>query len=107
MQTNEKGEKEVQSLSVSTALQIAGRAGRFGTKWDHGYVTTFKPTDIVTLKYLLSQDPEPITQAGVHPTATQIQLYAFHLPDSTMSNLIVGESLILIENKQINSTITF
>lgn len=81
------------------ALQIAGRAGRFGTKWEHGYVTTFKPTDIVTLKYLLSQSPEPITQAGLHPTADQIELYAFHLPNSSMSNLIVNE-LLFILNKE-------
>lgn len=73
------------------ALQIAGRAGRFGTKWEHGYVTTFKPTDIVTLKYLMTQNTEPITQAGLHPTAEQIELYAYHLPNSPMSNLMVNE----------------
>lgn len=84
------------------ALQIAGRAGRFGTKWEHGYVTTFKPTDIATLKFLLSQSPEPITQAGLHPTADQIELYAYHLPNSSMSNLIVSE-LILIEPKKNNN----
>lgn len=88
------------------ALQIAGRAGRFGTKWEHGYVTTFKPTDIVTLKFLLSQSPEPITQAGLHPTADQIELYAFHLPNSSMSNLIVCE-LILNEKKKKNQFLIF
>jgi len=31
---NEKGEKEMEVLSVSSALQIAGRAGRYGTVWD-------------------------------------------------------------------------
>lgn len=31
---NEKGEKEMDILSVSAALQIAGRAGRYGTIWD-------------------------------------------------------------------------
>jgi len=31
---NEKGEKEMDILSVSAALQIAGRAGRYGTAWD-------------------------------------------------------------------------
>lgn len=30
---NEKGEKEMDVLSVSAALQIAGRAGRYGTAW--------------------------------------------------------------------------
>lgn len=31
---NGKGEKEMDVLSVSSALQIAGRAGRFGTQWE-------------------------------------------------------------------------
>lgn len=31
---NEKGEKEMDIISVSQALQIAGRAGRFGTQFD-------------------------------------------------------------------------
>lgn len=26
---------EMETLSVSSALQIAGRAGRYGTQWDH------------------------------------------------------------------------
>ncbi|EFN71602.1 ATP-dependent RNA helicase SUV3-like protein, mitochondrial [Camponotus floridanus] len=85
---NEKGEKEMDILSVSAALQIAGRAGRYGTAWDTGYVTTFKREDLPTLKNLLKQTPEVITQAGLHPTADQIELYAYHLPNSTLSNLI-------------------
>ncbi|CAH1988276.1 unnamed protein product [Acanthoscelides obtectus] len=85
---NEKGEKEMDTISVSSALQIAGRAGRYGTQWETGYVTTFKPEDLNTLKVLLSSQPEPITQAGLHPTADQIELYAYHLPNSTLSNLM-------------------
>jgi ATP-dependent RNA helicase SUPV3L1/SUV3 len=54
-----------------------------------GYVTTFKPEDLQTLKNLLSQSPEPIVKAGLHPTAEQIELYAYHLPNSTLSNLMV------------------
>ena len=54
-----------------------------------GYVTTFKPEDLITLKNLLSQQPEPIDKAGLHPTAEQIELYAYHLPNSTLSNLMV------------------
>jgi hypothetical protein len=54
-----------------------------------GFVTTFKPEDLNTLKNLLSQSPEPIVKAGLHPTAEQIELYAYHLPNSTLSNLMV------------------
>ncbi|XP_020281676.1 ATP-dependent RNA helicase SUV3 homolog, mitochondrial [Pseudomyrmex gracilis] len=85
---NEKGEKEMDVMSVSSALQIAGRAGRYGTSWETGYVTTYKREDLSTLKNLLSQMPETITQAGLHPTADQIELYAYHLPNSTLSNLM-------------------
>ncbi|XP_024942536.1 ATP-dependent RNA helicase SUV3 homolog, mitochondrial isoform X2 [Cephus cinctus] len=85
---NEKGEKEMDTISVSSALQIAGRAGRYGTQWEKGFVTTFKPEDLNTLKNLLTQAPEPITQAGLHPTADQIELYAYHLPNSPLSNLM-------------------
>ncbi|XP_015186095.1 PREDICTED: ATP-dependent RNA helicase SUV3 homolog, mitochondrial [Polistes dominula] len=85
---NEKGEKEMDTISVSTALQISGRAGRYGTQWNTGYVTTYKAHDLPTLKHLLSQQPEPITQAGLHPTSDQIELYAYHLPETTLSNLL-------------------
>ncbi|CRL07148.1 CLUMA_CG020141, isoform A [Clunio marinus] len=86
--TNEKGEKEMDVISVSQALQIAGRAGRYGTQWPQGFVTTFKPDDLPTLQKILSKSPEPLTQAGLHPTADQIELYAYHLPNSSLSNLI-------------------
>lgn len=54
-------------------------------------MTTFKPQDLSTLKNLLSEKPEPILKAGLHPTADQIELYAYHLPNSTLSNLVVSE----------------
>ncbi|XP_012281480.1 ATP-dependent RNA helicase SUV3 homolog, mitochondrial isoform X2 [Orussus abietinus] len=85
---NDKGDKEMDTISVSSALQIAGRAGRYGTQWENGYVTTFKGQDLTTLRHLLSQTPESLTKAGLHPTADQIELYAYHLPKSTLSNLM-------------------
>ena len=86
--TNEKGEKEMDTITTSQALQIAGRAGRYGTKFAHGYVTTLKGEDLPTLTRLLSLHPDPISQVGLHPTAEQIELYAYHLPNATLSNLI-------------------
>ncbi|XP_043468834.1 ATP-dependent RNA helicase SUV3 homolog, mitochondrial isoform X2 [Leptopilina heterotoma] len=85
---NGKGEKEMDVISVSSALQIAGRAGRFGTQWETGYVTTFKPQDLRTLKTIMNSAPESITKAGLHPTADQIEMYAYHLPDAPLSNLM-------------------
>ena len=55
LQLTEAGEKTMDTISVSQALQIAGRAGRFGTKWETGHVTTFKQEEIkVTFKSNLS-----------------------------------------------------
>ncbi|XP_015429514.1 PREDICTED: ATP-dependent RNA helicase SUV3 homolog, mitochondrial [Dufourea novaeangliae] len=85
---NEKGEKEIDVLSVSSALQIAGRAGRFNTQWENGFVTTFKSEDLPVLKKLLKETPEIIVKAGLHPTADQIELYAYQLPNTPLSNLI-------------------
>ncbi|XP_076762122.1 suv3 RNA helicase [Xylocopa sonorina] len=85
---NEKGEMEVDTISVSAALQIAGRAGRYGTQWSKGYVTTYKPEDLPLLQDLLQRDPDEITRAGLHPTADQIELYAYYLPNAPLSNLI-------------------
>ena len=76
-------------MQIKQNTQNPGRAGRFGTQWENGFVTTFRPEDLSTLKDLLSQTPEPLVQAGLHPTADQIELYAYHLPNSTLSNLMV------------------
>lgn len=96
---NEKGEKEMDTISVSSALQIAGRAGRYGTQWEKGFVTTFKREDLPTLRNLLAQEPEVITQAGLHPTADQIELYAYYLPNSTLSNLMdIFVSLSIVDD---------
>lgn len=33
----------------------------------------------------------PLSQtAGLHPTAEQIEMFAYHLPDATLSNLVVS-----------------
>lgn len=85
---NEKGEKEIDIIPPSTALQIAGRAGRYGTTWEEGQVTTFKGTDLSQLKKLLATKVDPVEQAGLHPTADQIELFAYHLPKATLCNLI-------------------
>lgn len=117
LQENEKGGIETSPLSISQTLQIAGkkiikhkylmkwkmlmktnlkknemntgRAGRFGTQWDHGFVTSFKSEDLPPLQSLLKQKPEPITQAGLHPTVDQIQLFSNHLPNVSLSSLMV------------------
>ncbi|XP_077570273.1 ATP-dependent RNA helicase SUPV3L1, mitochondrial [Stigmatopora nigra] len=85
---NEKGEKHMETISTSQALQIAGRAGRFSSKFNEGEVTTMHRDDLPVLKEILSHTVEPIETAGLHPTAEQIEMFAYHLPDATLSNLI-------------------
>jgi len=34
-----------------------------------------------------------VQQAGLHPTAEQIELFAYHLPKATLTNLIVSDKL--------------
>lgn len=41
--------------------------------------------------------------AGLHPTAEQIEMFAYHLPDTTLSNLIVsGNSLLNFFSKNVD-----
>lgn len=85
---NEKGEKHMETISTSQALQISGRAGRFSSKFKEGEVTTMHRDDLPILKEILSQSIDPIETAGLHPTAEQIEMFAYHLPDATLSNLV-------------------
>ncbi|XP_048407183.2 ATP-dependent RNA helicase SUPV3L1, mitochondrial [Stegostoma tigrinum] len=85
---NEKGEKEMDRITTSQALQIAGRAGRFRSAFKEGEVTTMNQDDLPVLQEILSRTVEPIEAAGLHPTADQIEMFAYQLPDATLSNLI-------------------
>uniref|UniRef100_A0A3B1KL41 ATP-dependent RNA helicase SUPV3L1, mitochondrial n=1 Tax=Astyanax mexicanus TaxID=7994 RepID=A0A3B1KL41_ASTMX len=85
---NEKGEKEMLPLSTSQALQIAGRAGRFSSVFKEGMVTTMHREDLPVLKEILSRPVDPVETAGLHPTAEQIEMFAYHLPEATLSNLL-------------------
>lgn len=85
---NEKGEKELDTISTSQALQIAGRAGRFSSVYKEGEVTTMQRDDLLVLKEIMGKPVDPIVMAGLHPTAEQIEMFAYHLPHATLSNLI-------------------
>uniref|UniRef100_A0A668U750 ATP-dependent RNA helicase SUPV3L1, mitochondrial n=1 Tax=Oreochromis aureus TaxID=47969 RepID=A0A668U750_OREAU len=55
-----KGEKQMETISTSQALQIAGRAGRFSSKFKEGEVTTMHRDDLPVLKEILSHSVDPI-----------------------------------------------
>ncbi len=40
-----------------------------------------------------NESPYFLQRAGLHPTAEQIELFAYHLPKATLSNVIVSTSL--------------
>lgn len=85
---NEKGEKEMDRITTSQALQISGRAGRFSTAFKEGEVTTMNRADLPVLQEILSHPIDPIEVAGLHPTADQIEMFAYQLPEATLSNLL-------------------
>lgn len=57
---NEKGEKEIEPITTSQALQIAGRAGRFSSKYKEGEVTTMNREDLSLLREILNRHVDPI-----------------------------------------------
>lgn len=57
---NEKGEKEIDSITTSQALQIAGRAGRYGSSFKQGEVTTMHREDLAQLKEILGEPVPPV-----------------------------------------------
>ena len=51
------------------------------------------------MKDLLAQTPENILHCGLHPTFDQIEMYSYHLPHSSLSNLIdIFTSLSVIDD---------
>ncbi|CAJ0957072.1 unnamed protein product, partial [Mesorhabditis belari] len=70
------------------ALQIGGRAGRFGTQYAEGVVTTFRQEDIGTLRDILGKPVPPIEIVGISPTYEQIETFSFHLPQASFVTLL-------------------
>ena len=86
---NSEGDFETRYIQPHEALQIAGRAGRFGKTTKTGLVTTFNKEDLPRFKKLMKTPVKKIQRVGLQPAVNQIELFAYHLPKSTLSNLIV------------------
>jgi len=65
----------MRQLTIAEAKQIAGRAGRFGTVYSNGEVTCFHPKDLKVLASIFSSETPQITEAGIFPTAEQLELF--------------------------------
>uniref|UniRef100_A0A0K0DVZ8 RNA helicase n=1 Tax=Strongyloides stercoralis TaxID=6248 RepID=A0A0K0DVZ8_STRER len=75
-------------IPTYVALQIAGRAGRFGTEFDEGKVMPLDNKDINLLKAILEKPVEPIDKAGIAPNYEQIETFSYHLPNATLVNIL-------------------
>ena len=88
-------------ITTSQALQIAGRAGRYKTQFQDGYVTTFYNPDLPTLQHILKKPLENTTQAGLHPTPEQVELFSYLLPNHSLSELLrIFKSICTLDNSQ-------
>ena len=54
--------------------QIAGRAGRFGTLYEDGLVTTMRTEDMKLVRQGMETLDKPITRAGLFPSLEQLEL---------------------------------
>lgn len=70
---NEKGERELNTISTSQALQIAGRAGRFSSVFKEGEVTTMQRDDLPVLKEILGKPVDPI-EVGIILYITKVDM---------------------------------
>jgi ATP-dependent RNA helicase SUPV3L1/SUV3 len=80
--------KEEALISLSQGKQIAGRAGRFGTQWENGLVTSLHSHSIPILKSYLNETPEELNSAGISPQIEQLEKFARVLPNLSFSRLL-------------------
>ena len=87
-QPDGSSDKQIEPLQVFEAKQIGGRAGRFGTAYADGQVTTFRHEDLRLLKQIWESPVEEVEAAGLRPTLEQIEMFSFHLPQASLTNLL-------------------
>ncbi|XP_046850999.1 ATP-dependent RNA helicase SUPV3L1, mitochondrial-like [Xenia sp. Carnegie-2017] len=79
--------KSMSTLSASQVKQIAGRAGRFGTEYPSGFVTTLHEEDLVSLQELMCQGSEDLQEAGIAPTSEQVEMFSYQLPKASLKKI--------------------
>mmetsp|Transcript_540 Transcript_540/g.1264 ORF Transcript_540/g.1264 Transcript_540/m.1264 type:complete len:440 (+) Transcript_540:1278-2597(+) len=73
-------------LHSSEVKQIAGRAGRFGTAYSAGEVTTLHAADGGHLRHCLLQPDDAVRQAGIFPSREQLELLGALLDNRVTSS---------------------
>ncbi|MQL96735.1 hypothetical protein Taro_029416 [Colocasia esculenta] len=75
-------------VPASQVKQIAGRAGRRGSRYPDGLVTTFQFDDLNYLIECLKQPFEEVTRVGLFPFFEQVELFAGQFPDVPFPQLL-------------------
>ncbi|CEF67012.1 ATP-dependent RNA helicase SUV3 homolog, mitochondrial [Strongyloides ratti] len=78
----------IELIPVYSALQIAGRAGRYGSEFSKGEVMTLDSKYTKILKNILETPIEPIEKSGISPTYEQIEIFSYHLPNASLVNIL-------------------
>lgn len=81
------GDKTV-PVPASQVKQIAGRAGRRGSRYPEGLTTTFHLEDLDYLVSCLKQPFEVVEKVGLFPFFEQFELFAAQLPDAPFSEIL-------------------
>lgn len=72
----------------SQVKQIAGRAGRRGSRYPDGLTTTLRLDDLDYLIECLKQPFEEVKKVGLFPFFEQVELFAGQLPSVTFAHLL-------------------
>ncbi|KAI8394309.1 P-loop containing nucleoside triphosphate hydrolase protein [Radiomyces spectabilis] len=75
-------------MSIPQLKQIAGRAGRFGTTYANGQVTTMYPQDLNYVKMAMKAPIHYLKLAGLQPTVDMLEFFAVQMPQESFPNLL-------------------
>ncbi|EPS61355.1 hypothetical protein M569_13436, partial [Genlisea aurea] len=75
-------------VAASQVKQIAGRAGRRGSRFPDGLVTTMHPEDMGRLIECLKKPFEDVAKVGLFPFFEQLELFATQFPDTRFPRLL-------------------
>ncbi|KAI7859278.1 P-loop containing nucleoside triphosphate hydrolase protein [Circinella umbellata] len=75
-------------ISTPQLKQIGGRAGRFGTTYASGEVTTMIPGDLEYVQQAMNAPITNLKQAGLQPTVDIFELFALQMPTEKFSTLL-------------------
>uniref|UniRef100_A0A1D1YFK8 ATP-dependent RNA helicase SUV3L, mitochondrial n=1 Tax=Anthurium amnicola TaxID=1678845 RepID=A0A1D1YFK8_9ARAE len=75
-------------VAASQVKQIAGRAGRRGSRYPDGLVTTFQFDDLNYLIDCLKQPFEEVKRVGLFPFFEQVELFAGQFPNVPFPQLL-------------------